>query len=139
MHVCYSRCQGFKSCLILNGVYFSKLIKSNLVISSAHKKQPPSLHRAQHIEYMTFVSTLRILFEPSILARRLLPYFQAHTVVVSINQPLRQVLHKLKQTCQIKWYYRVANFTYKEPLKAEDTINAMSLVTRQIKIEMDQD
>ena len=46
-----------------------------------------------------------------ILARRLRPYFQAHTIHVLTNQPLRQVLQKLETSGRpVKWAVELGEF-----------------------------
>ena len=44
-------------------------------------------------------------------ARRLRPYFQAHTIEISIEHPMRQILHKSKTSGRlIKWAIELSEF-----------------------------
>lgn len=44
-------------------------------------------------------------------ARRLRPYFQAHTIQVLTNQPLKTILHKLETSGRlVKWSVEISEF-----------------------------
>ena len=46
--------------------------------------------------------------------RRLRPYFQAHTIEVSTEHPMRQILHKLETSGRlIKWAIELSEFNIK--------------------------
>lgn len=53
----------------------------------------------------------KIAFALVVMVRRLRPYFQAHTIRVLINQPLRAILHKPETSGRlVKWSVELSKF-----------------------------
>ncbi|KAI5342785.1 hypothetical protein L3X38_010661 [Prunus dulcis] len=52
----------------------------------------------------------KLAFALIISARRLRPYFQAHTIHVLTNQPLRQVLQKAETSGRLVWAIELGEF-----------------------------
>lgn len=61
-----------------------------------------------------FLKMEKLVFSLIITSRRLIPYFQAYTIVVYTDKPLKQVLHKYDVSGRLlKWAIKLSEFDLK--------------------------
>ncbi|XP_052193775.1 uncharacterized protein LOC127802122 [Diospyros lotus] len=102
---------------------------SSVLVQEEDKKQRPVYYASKRLtEAEVWYSPMeKLAFALIILARKLRPYFQAHTIIVLTNQPLRQVLNKPELSGRmLKWAMELIAFDIE--YKPRPAIKAQALL-----------
>ncbi|XP_077222178.1 uncharacterized protein LOC143856020 [Tasmannia lanceolata] len=84
-----------------------------VLVREEHNQQKPVYYvsKVLHDAEIRYQRVEKLAYALVMAARKLRPYFQAHTIKVLTDQPLRQVLHKLDTSGRlVKWAVELSEF-----------------------------